>query len=65
MYGVVEDAYQHLFNDHAQGKQNNQAIIITGESGAGKSFTTGVRLSQLLKMPERCLQANAWITSIH
>ena len=63
VHGVVEDAYQHMFNDHAQGRQNNQATIITGESGAGKTYTAGKQHSCLLQMAERCFQGNAWITS--
>jgi len=47
VYGVVEDAFQHLFTDHAGGKKNNQGIIITGESGAGKTYITGKCLEYL------------------
>lgn len=60
VYGVVEDGYQHMFNDHPAAKKNNQAIIITGESGAGKTYITGMQHSRLLQMAERCWQENAW-----
>ena len=63
VYGVAEDGYQHMFADHAGGKKNNQAIIITGESGAGKTYITGMQHSRLLQMAERCLQENYWSTS--
>lgn len=50
VYAIVEDAYQHMFHDHIQGPAKNQAVIITGESGAGKTYITGKCLGYLDKV---------------
>ena len=41
---VAEDTYQDLITD-----QKNQSIIITGESGAGKTEATKIILAYLAK----------------
>jgi len=43
VYSVVENCFQRLFEKGA----TNQAMVITGESGAGKSFTTNRMLDYL------------------
>jgi myosin heavy subunit len=40
LWGVGATCYQHLFSDPLKPKPLNQAMIITGESGAGKSYST-------------------------
>jgi len=40
IYSMVEEAYRNLFDDAPRSKAKDQSIIITGESGAGKTFNT-------------------------
>ena len=41
VYAVVQDCYFGLFNKTIAGPPSSHAMVITGESGAGKTFTTG------------------------
>ena len=47
VYSIVSECYNGLFNATIDGPPKEQAIIITGESGAGKTFTTGKVLDYL------------------
>ena len=40
LYAIVDKSFQGMFHDSLEGPPANQAIIITGESGAGKTFNT-------------------------
>ena len=42
VYAVAEDAYQHIL-----GSQNNQSILVSGESGAGKTETVKIMMQFL------------------
>ena len=41
IFAVVQDCYRGLFEASMEGPAQDQALVITGESGAGKTFTTG------------------------
>lgn len=62
LYALIDDSYQKLFNDSLDGPAGKQAIIITGESGAGKTFNTEKALDFLNVINSKILEASGKAT---
>ena len=48
VYGVADDTYRSMIRDHA-----NQSVIISGESGAGKTESTKLILQYIAEVSSK------------